>query len=93
MQLTKISMLLSTMFQLRNLINRRNVRKDPSGDVNSSEDFIVTVVEGHILAAVMEALECQHWKISHFPPSSQRNHKEWSHCRGVNFYYIGCRLS
>ena len=63
------------MFQLRNLINRRNVKKDPSDDVNSSEDFIVTVVKGHILAAVMEAfgmsiLEDQPFP-SLFPEKSQ----------------------
>lgn len=46
-----------TLFQLRNLINRRNVRIDPSDDVNSSEDFLLTIVEGHILAAVMEVFE------------------------------------
>ena len=30
------------------------MRVDPSDDVNSSEDFLLTVVEGHILAAAME---------------------------------------
>ena len=45
-----------TLFQLRSLINRRNVRKGPSDDVNSSVDFLMTVIEGHILAAVMEVL-------------------------------------
>ena len=43
-----------TLFQLRNLLNRRNVRKDPSDDVNACEDFFMTVTEGHILAAVMQ---------------------------------------
>ena len=40
------------MFQLQNLI-RRNVKKDPSDDVNTSEDFFTDVVHGHILAAAM----------------------------------------
>lgn len=43
-----------TLFQLRNLLNRRNVRKDPTDDVNACEDFFMTVTEGHILAVVME---------------------------------------
>ncbi len=34
-----------TLFQLRNLINRRNVRKDPSDNVNVCEDFFLTVTE------------------------------------------------
>ena len=46
-----------TLYQLRNLINRRNVRKDPSKDVNTSEDFILTVDEGHILSAVIQVFE------------------------------------
>lgn len=46
-----------TLYQLRNLINRRNVRKDPSKDVNASEDFILTVDEGHILSAVIQVFE------------------------------------
>ena len=46
-----------TMFQLRNLVNRRNVKKDPSDDVNASEDFLRAVVHGHIIAAAMEVFQ------------------------------------
>lgn len=46
-----------TLFQLRNLLNRRNVRKDPSDDVNACEDIFLTVTEKHILAAVMQEFE------------------------------------
>lgn len=46
-----------TLYQLCNLINRRKIHKDPSKDVNASEDFILTVVEGHILSAVMQVFE------------------------------------
>lgn len=42
-----------TLYQLRNLINRRNVVKKPMDDLAASEDFIVTVVEAHILTAAM----------------------------------------
>ncbi len=40
-----------TLFQLRNFINRRNVKKDTSDNANACEDFFLTVTEGHILAA------------------------------------------
>ncbi len=43
-----------TLFQLRNLTNRRNVKKDPADNVNASEDFFLTVTEGHIHAAAMQ---------------------------------------
>lgn len=46
-----------TLFQLRNLINRRNIRKDPSSDVNASDDFFRTVTEGHIVSAAMEVFD------------------------------------
>ena len=42
-----------TLFQLRTLINRRNVKKKPKSDFNACEDFFTTVTEAHILAAAM----------------------------------------
>ena len=43
-----------TLYQLRNLINRRNVVQDPSKSMNACEDFFTSVVvETHILAAAM----------------------------------------
>ena len=42
-----------TMYQIRNLIDRRNVTRKPKSDVNASEDFFEVVVIGYILAAVM----------------------------------------
>ena len=42
-----------TLYQLRNLINRRNVVQDPSKNMNTCEDFFTSVVEAHILAATM----------------------------------------
>lgn len=41
------------MYQLRNLINRRNIVKDPSKNVAASEDFILLLTEVHIVAAAM----------------------------------------
>ena len=43
----------ATMYQLRNLINRRNIVKDPSKNVAASEDFILLLTEVHIVAAAM----------------------------------------
>lgn len=42
-----------TLYQLRNLINRRNIKKDPTSDVAASEDFFLLVVEAHIVSAAM----------------------------------------
>ena len=44
----------STLYQLRNLVNRRNVVKKPSNNVTACEEFFILVVEAHILAACME---------------------------------------
>lgn len=45
------------MFQLRNLVNGRNVKKDPSDDVNANEDFFSAVLHGHIISAAMEVFK------------------------------------
>lgn len=42
-----------TLYQLRNLINRRNVVKTPMDDLAACEDFVITVIEAHILSAAM----------------------------------------
>ena len=42
-----------SLYQLRNLINRRNVVKDPTNNVAACEDFFLHVVEAHILSACM----------------------------------------
>ena len=43
-----------TLNQLRNLINRRNVTKDPTKNYTANEEFFTLVTEGHILCAAME---------------------------------------
>ena len=42
-----------TLYQLRNLINRRNVVSIPKNNVAACEEFFLLVVEAHILAAAM----------------------------------------
>lgn len=46
-----------TLYQLRNLINRRNVVQDPTSNVTACEDFFFLVVEAHILCATMTYFE------------------------------------
>lgn len=45
-----------TLYQMQNLINRRNVVSDPSNNVNTCEDFLELVVTAHVLAAFMMIL-------------------------------------
>ena len=42
-----------TLFQLRNLINRRNVVKDVRNDMNATEDFFEAVGISHIIAITL----------------------------------------
>ena len=46
-----------SLYQLRNLINRRNVVNDPKKDMNACEEFFELVTKAHILAAVLTTLE------------------------------------
>lgn len=48
-----------TLYQLRNLLHRRNVVKHPKKDVNASEDFFLLVVTSHVLAAAVELLQME----------------------------------
>ena len=45
-----------TLYQLRNLINRRNVTKQAKTDVNANEDFMEVCFTGYILVSVMSLL-------------------------------------
>ena len=42
-----------SLYQLRNIINRRNVTRSPSGNVTASEEFFLLVTEAHIITAAM----------------------------------------
>ncbi len=53
---TKSGMERGTFYQLRNLIHRRNVKKEVKSDVNAAEDFIEIVVTGYIVSAVLSYL-------------------------------------
>ena len=47
----------ATLYQLRNLINRRNVISHPKHEVTACEDFFVLIVKAHIISACMEVFE------------------------------------
>ena len=46
-----------TLYQLRNKINRTNVVKNPKSNFDACEDFIETIITGHILIAALKTLE------------------------------------
>ena len=64
-----------TLYQIRNLINRRNVKKAPKSDVNASEDFLEVVVTGYIVAAAMAYLGMS--SLSDLPKESIISHDVW----------------
>ena len=43
-----------TLYQLRNRINRRNVTKDPTKNFNACDDFLIDVIEAHVISAFTE---------------------------------------
>ena len=43
-----------TLYQLRTVLDRRNVVADPHKDFNSCHDFLDTVVDGHLVAAICQ---------------------------------------
>ena len=43
----------STLYQLRNLINRRNVLTKPEKDVSASEDFVLLMTECHTVSSII----------------------------------------
>lgn len=45
-----------TLYQLRNLLNRSNVVKDPTKDFNACEDFLLLVASSLVTVAAMTLL-------------------------------------
>ncbi len=48
--------MVGTLYQIRNVLGRTNVVKQPLDNFNACDDFFVLVVKSHILAAAMEML-------------------------------------
>ena len=44
----------STLFQLCNIIKRRNVNKSPKESFTACEEFFILVVEAHVKAAALK---------------------------------------
>lgn len=55
-----------TLYQMRNLLNRRNVVKKPIDDFNACDDFFMTVLTAHILVAAMKFLHIE--SLDQVPP-------------------------
>ncbi len=64
-----------TLYQIRNLINRRNVKETPKNDVNASEDFLEDVVTAYIIAAAMAYLGMS--SLDAMPLESVISHDVW----------------
>lgn len=72
-----------TLYQLRNLLNRRNVKASPKSDVNASEDFIEVIISGYILAAVMTHLGMS--SITDLPDERIVSHDIWMEDDSVRY--------
>ena len=48
-----------TLFQLHNLVNRRNVVKDMCNDMHATEDFFEAVGVSHIIAVTLHHLKME----------------------------------
>jgi hypothetical protein len=48
-----------TLYQLRNIIQRRNVVSDPKNNFNACSDFFNIILNAYIAAATTESLGCQ----------------------------------
>ena len=64
------------MYQLRNLINRRNVISNPKKNVYACEDFLYLLVHSHIVAAIMDLLKMS--STDSFPLSSEIPNDAWT---------------
>ena len=65
----------ATLYQLRNLINRRNVVKDVTKNEAACEEFFALVVESHIISAAMtifnmKSIDDEPQYQNYFPPKS-----------------------
>ena len=60
-----------TMYQLCNLVDRRNVISNPKDNEAACEDFMLTVTKAHILAAAMELFEMETLSLTEVFPEGQ----------------------
>ncbi len=48
-----------TLYHLRNIINRRNVVKNPGKNMNACEGFLEVLIEAHVVSAALSTFEMQ----------------------------------
>ena len=51
-----------TLYQLKNVINRTNLKANPKDDVNATHDFITLITTCHILSAAMQLMNMRELK-------------------------------
>ena len=64
-----------TLFNIRNIINRRNISRRCKEDLNAHEDCFELVVTCHVLASVM--CHCGMSSIAELPSSTVTSHDIW----------------
>lgn len=64
-----------TLYQIRNLIDRRNITKHPKSNVNAAEDFVEVIIISHVLTAVKKYLGMN--SIHDLPSPSVISHDVW----------------
>ena len=76
-----------TLYQLRNVINRRNVVQHPKDNMNAYEEFFLLVAEAHILSAAMTTFEMS--SATDIPSNtfSKRIHTSLPLQNNVQYYY------
>lgn len=65
-----------TLFQLHNLINRRNISTKVKANVDGGEDFMDIITRGHILAAALEHFGMS--SVDDIPQSTKVDINTWS---------------
>ena len=77
-----------TLYQLRNLIKRRNVVKKHMDDLAACEDFAITVVEVHIVSAAMVIFDM---KTADDSPCEKFFPTGCGYCAAEETFYVGYR--
>ena len=75
-----------TLYQLRNLINRRNVTTEVKSNVNANEDFLEVVVTGYVIVTAMKFLGMS--SLNNIPHASHVPSDSWMQedCKKIYSY-------
>ena len=73
-----------TLYQLRNVITRRNVKPNPKDNVNAADDFITVITTCQILAAAVKIIEME--DLMSMPVNENLDENTWKlHANDRNF--------